>query len=150
MRGLVNIIKENKDLKIILKFCCKNGNSLLHVLINEGDIEGFKSIICIIKEISKTNMCLVKKIINMTNNAGDTPAHIAVRKSNNKNNIYSIIVETLQSIGADFTIINKKNEVIAQTGNPPYNKEDSLKQKYINNCVLDSDNKETSEDLDDI
>jgi len=150
MRGLVNIIKENKDLKIILKFCCKNGNSLLHVLINEGDIEGFKSIICIIKEISKTNMCLVKKIINMTNKAGDTPAHIAVRKSNNKNNIYSIIVETLQSIGADFTIINKKNEVIAQTGNPPYNKEDSQKQKYINNCVFDSDNNETSEDLDDI
>jgi hypothetical protein len=140
IHNLVNIIKENKDLKIILKFCCKRGNSLLHILINEEDIEGFKSIMCIIKEVRKTNKCLVKKIINMQNANGDTPAHIAVRKSKNKNNIYSMMVEALQSVGADFTISNNKNEVIAQSGDPQYNEEDIQKQKYINNCNFDSNN----------
>jgi hypothetical protein len=150
MRGLVDRIKRNKNLTLILESRCKNGNSLLHVLINEGDLEGFKSMMCIIKEISKTNMCLVKKILNMTNKAGDTPAHIAVRKSDNKNNEYSIIVETLQSVGADLTIANKNNEVIVQTGDPPYNKEEIQKQKYINSCVFDTIDNETSEDLDNI
>ena len=150
MRGLVDRIKRNKNLTLILESRCKNRNSLLHVLINEGDLEGFKSMMCIIKEISKTNMCLVKKILNMTNKAGDTAAHIAVRKSDNKNNEYSIIVETLQSVGADLTIANKNNEVIVQTGDPPYNKEEIQKQKYINSCVFDTIDNETSEDLDNI
>ena len=154
IHNLVDTIKENKDLKIILKFCCKRGNSLLHILIDEEDIEGFKSIMCIIKEVNKTNKCLVKKIINLQNSDGDTPAHVAVRKSNNKNNIFSMMVEALQSVGADFTISNNNNEVIAQSGNPQYNEEDLEKQKYINSCVfndtLQSDDNETSEDLDNI
>ena len=150
MRRLLDIIKENKEIKLILQFFCKNRNSLLHVLINEGDLEGFKSMMCIFKDINKTDKCLVKKIINMKNNDGDTPAHIAVRKSENKNNEYSIMVETLQSLGADLTIVNKKNEVIVQTGNPPYNEEEIQKQKYINSCVYDTIDNESTEDLDNI
>ena len=156
IHNLVDTIKENKDLKIILKFCCKRGNSLLHILIDEEDIEGFKSIMCIIKEVNKTNKCLVKKIINLQNSDGDTPAHVAVRKSKNKNNIFSMMVEALQSVGADFTISNNNNEVITQSGNPQYNEEQIEKQKYINSCVfniddmLQSDDNISSEDLDNI
>jgi hypothetical protein len=160
---LVNTIKENKNLKIILKFCCKRGNSLLHILINEEDIEGFKSIMCIIKEVNKTDKNLVQKIINMKNADGDTAAHIAVRKSNNQNNIFSIMVETLISVGADLTISNNNKEVIVQTCDKPYNKEGIQQQQYINNCIFDSNNiylnmidtlqsddNESSDDLDNI
>jgi hypothetical protein len=160
---LVNTIKENKNLKIILKFCCKRGNSLLHILINEEDIEGFKSIMCIIKEVNKTDKNLVQKIINMKNGDGDTAAHIAVRKSNNQNNIFSIMVETLISVGADLTISNNNKEVIVQTCDKPYNKEEIQQQQYINNCIFDSNNiylnmidtlqsddNESSDDLDNI
>jgi hypothetical protein len=156
IHNLLDKIKENKDLKIILKFCCKEGNSLLHILIDEEDTEGFKSLMCIIKEVRKTNKCLVKKIINMQNSAGDTPAHIAVRKSNNENNVFSMMVETLQSVGADLTISNNNNEVITQSGNPQYNEKQIEKQKYINNCdynmdeMTQSDDNVSSEDLDNI
>jgi len=150
---LLDIIKENNNLEMILRYSCKKGNSLLHILINEGDIDGFKSMMCIIKKINKTNKCLVKKVINMQNKAGDTPAHIAVRKSNNNNNIYSIMVESLQSVGADFTISNNNNEVIVQSGDPQYDENDINEQKYINSCVLDENDdndNETTENLDDI
>ena len=160
---LVNKIIENKNLKIILKFCCKKGNSLLHILINEEDIEGFKSIMCIIKEVNKTDKNLIQKIINMKNGNGDTAAHIAVRKSNNQNNIFSIMVEALISVGADLTISNNNKEVIVQTCDKPYNEEETKQQQYINNCIFDnnniylnmidtlqSDDNESSDDLDNI
>ena len=150
---LMDIIKKNNDLEEILKYSYKRGNSLLHVLINEGDIDGFRSMMCIIKKINKTNKCLVKKVINIQNKAGDTPAHIAVRKSKNENNIYSIMVELLQSVGADFTISNNNNEVIVQSGVPQYDENDTKEHKYINSCVLDEDDdndNETTENLDDI
>ena len=148
---LMDIIKKNNDLEEILKYSCKRGNSLLHILINEGDIDGFRSMMCIIKKINKTNKCLVKKVINIQNKAGDTPAHIAVRKSKNENNIYSIMVELLQSVGADFTISNNNNEVIVQSGVPQYDENDTKEHKYINSCVLDEDDdNETTENLDDI
>jgi hypothetical protein len=149
LHKLVNKIIENKNLKLILKYCCKRGNSLLHILINEADIEGFKAIMCIIKEVNKVNKKLIQQIINLQNKAGDTPAHIAVRKSNNKNNIFSIMVETLQSVGADFSISNNNNEVIAQSGEPKYNEEQTIKQKYINSCAYDNINNNNNNDTDD-
>jgi hypothetical protein len=116
---------------------------------------------CIIKEVNKVNKKLIQQIINLQNKAGDTPAHIAVRKSNNENNIFSIMVETLQSVGADFSISNNNNEVIAQSGEPKYNEEQTIKQKYINSCAYDNINNNndtddndndnvTTEDLDNI
>jgi ankyrin repeat protein len=118
LHKLVDKIKENKNLKLILKYCCKRGNSLLHILINEADIEGFKAIMCIIKEVNKVNKKLIQQIINLQNKAGDTPAHIAVRKSNNKNNIFSIMVETLQSVGADFPQVRLNVQRFEQTFSP--------------------------------
>ena len=160
LHELVDIIKKNNNLKLILKYCCKRGNSLLHILIDEGDIEGFKAIMCIIKEVNKINKKLIQQIINLQNKYGDTPAHIAVRKSKNKNNIFSIMVETLQSVGANFSISNNKNQVIVQSGDPKYNEEQTKKQKYINSCAYDNvndndnnetdNNNETTEDLDNI
>jgi len=84
----VNTIIKDKKPKNLLTCCKKKGNSLLHILINEKDIEGFKSFMCMLKELKSTNKCLVKKIINKKNNKGNTPAHIAVRKSKKENNIF--------------------------------------------------------------
>ena len=114
---LVKSIIENNDIDKLLICSKKTGNSLLHVLIKEGDIEGFKAIMCMIKEIKSTNNCLVRKIINKQNNNHDTPAHIAVRKSKEKDNIYSIMVETLQSLGADLTIPNISNKLLSLHSN---------------------------------
>lgn len=134
------IIKENP--KNLLVCCKKKGNSLLHILISEGDLEGIKAIICILKTIKNTDNELFNKIINKQNCAGDTPAHIGVRKSRGKNNIYSIIVELLESVGANFTIPNKKNDIIKKLEEPKYDIDHLIIKKYINECLFNNDNNE--------
>jgi hypothetical protein len=132
----VNTIIKDKDNKKLLTCCKKKGNSLLHILIDEEDIDGFKSLICMLKELKSTNKCLVKKIINKKNKKGDTPAHIAVRKSKNENNTFSIMVEALHSLGADFTIPNNNNEVIKKLSDMEYDSEHTKIKKYINSCLF--------------
>jgi hypothetical protein len=130
-----SIIKSNNHDKLLV--CCKkSGNSLLHILVDEGDIEGFKAIICMLKEIKNTNKCLFKKIINKQNLNGDTPAHIAVRKSKGKNNIYSIMVETLEILHADFTIPNNNKEIIKKLDKANYDSNHGKIKEYINHCLF--------------
>lgn len=122
-----------------LLVCCKKyGNSLLHIFMEGADIEGFRAIICILKEIKDTNKCLFRKIVNKQNLAGDTPAHIGVRKSTGKNNIYSIMVELLESIGADFTISNKNNDIIKKLEEPKYDTKHIEIKEYISNCLFNN------------
>jgi hypothetical protein len=132
----VNTIIKDENKNNLLTCCKKKGNSLLHILIDEEDIEGFKSLICMLKELKSTNKCLVRKIINKKNKKGDTPAHIAVRKSKKENNTFSIMVETLYSLGADFTIPNNKNEVIKKLSDIEYDAEHTKIKKYINSCLF--------------
>ena len=132
----VNTIIENKDTDDLLIFSKNTGNTLLHILIDEKDILGFKSYMCMLKELKSTNKCLVKKIINFKNKVGDTPAHIAVRKSKGENNEFSIMVETLQSLGANLTIPNDNNEVITQLAEPNYDSYNTKIKEYINSCLF--------------
>ena len=137
-----NSIRDNliNNKKIIQ---CKNtGNTLLHTLIINDDLEGFKKYNCILKEFIN-NRKLINKIINAQNFNGDTPAHIAVRKSNRKNNMYSAMVEILQELGADFTISNKNNEVITKLDDgDKYNEQI---KNYIKQCLFNQ-----NDDLSDI
>ena len=126
-----NLINNKNNKKI--KQCKKTGDTLLHLLINDGDLEGFRSYSCILKELIN-NKELINKIINVQNFNGDTPAHIAVRKSNRQNNIYSAMVEILQELGADFTISNNNNEVITKLDDG--DKYNEKIKKYIQKCLF--------------
>lgn len=132
----VKSIIEKNDIEKLLICCDKSGNNFLHILIKKGDIESFKAIMCMIKKAQETNNSLVQKIINQQNKDGDTPAHIAVRKSKEKDNKFSIMVETLQSVGANFTIPNMKNQVIVKLAEPKYDSSNTEIKKYINNCLF--------------
>ena len=138
---IIDFYSIRKDLieKQKIKHCKKSGNTLLHLLINDGDLEGFKNYSCIIREL--INKKLINKIINAQNFNGDTPAHIAVRKSNRKNNIYSAMVEILQELGADFTISNNNNEVITKLDDGDNNNE-QIKQD-IRKCLFNNQNNDT-------
>ena len=128
-------IIENKDLRTLSKCSCKNKNNLLHIFIKKGDLKAFRELLCLIKESNDTK--LKNKLINQKNSNGDTPAHIAVRKSNKQYNIFSIMAEALESIGADLTIRNNKNEVISCLGKKNnHNKDTKLEkqEQYVNNC----------------
>jgi hypothetical protein len=139
---IIDFYSIRKDLieKQKIKHCKKSGNTLLHLLINDGDLEGFKNYSCIIRELIN-NKKLINKIINAQNFNGDTPAHIAVRKSNRKNNIYSAMVEILQELGADFTISNNNNEVITKLDDGDNNNE-QIKQD-IRKCLFNNQNNDT-------
>lgn len=126
-----NLINNKNNKKI--KQCKKTGDTLLHLLINDGDLEGFRRYSCILKELIN-NKELINKIINVQNFNGDTPAHIAVRKSNRQNNIYSAMVEILQELGADFTISNNNNEVITKLDDG--DKYNEKIKKYIQKCLF--------------
>jgi hypothetical protein len=139
---IIDFYSIRKDLiqKEKIKHCKKTGNTLLHLLINDGDLEGFKNYSCIIRELIN-NKNLINKIINAQNFNGDTPAHIAVRKSNRKNNIYSAMVEILQELGADFTISNNNNEVITKLDDGD-NYNEQIK-KDIRKCLFNNQNNDT-------
>ena len=87
--NFVKSIVENKRYDKLLD-SCSNGNNLIHILVDEGDILGFKILMCMLKEIKSTKNSLVQRIINQQNGDKDTPAHIAVRKSEGKDNMYNI------------------------------------------------------------
>lgn len=133
-------IRKNLIEKQKIKHCKKTGNTLLHLLINDGNLEGFKNYSCIIRELIN-NKNLINKIINAQNFNGDTPAHIAVRKSNRKNNIYSAMVDILQELGADFTISNNNNEVITKLDDGD-NYNEQIKQD-IRKCLFNNQNNDT-------
>ena len=133
---LFHYIIENKDLRTLSKCSCKNQNNLLHIFINKGDFEAFRELLCLIKESNDTK--LKNKLINQKNSNGDTPMHIAVRKSNKEYNIYSIMAEALENIGAKLNIHNNKNEVISCLGKKNQYKNDTKlekKEQYINDCT---------------
>jgi hypothetical protein len=132
-----NSIRNNLINNKKIKYCKKSGNTLLHILIIEGDLEGFKNYSCILKEFIN-NRKLINKIINKQNFNGDTPAHVAVRKSKKQNNIYSAMVEILQELGANFSISNNNNEVITKLDDG--DKYNEKIKKYIKKCLFNENN----------
>ena len=146
---LFHYIIENKDLRTLSKCSCKNQNNLLHIFINKGDFEAFRELLCLIKESNDTK--LINKLINKKNSNGDTPMHIAVRKSNKEYNIYSIMAEALENIGAKLNIHNNKNEVISCLGKKNQYKNDTKlekKEQYINDCTNFNERNESEIDSD--
>jgi hypothetical protein len=132
----------------LLEYCEVTGNNFLHIIIIMGDFECFKIIICILKLLKDYHYEIFEKVINKKNRQGDTPAHIAVRKSNqSNNNIYSIMVETLFDLGANFSIPNNNKEIIINIDeNAEYDEQHTKMFNDIKNCSNIYDNDSNSDD----
>jgi len=91
----------NKIFNILpnLDFIDKDGNTLLHIAVNENNIE---MVIKILEKIQNSDT----DILNKQNNEGNTPFHLSIKNGNND------IAVLLDQMGADKTIRNNDGEFI--------------------------------------
>ncbi len=83
--------------------------TLLHKALQKRDLNFVDKILNIYASDNYFDNKTRAVILNMRDENGDTPAHIATREG------FIPIVKRLKELGADFNIKNKKNEIIVET-----------------------------------
>jgi hypothetical protein len=90
-----------------------DGNTLMHVIASKLDKGALE------KLVASNKQCITYTIINKPNKEGDCPAHRALKTIQNKGSAdFSFISYIKNKLGADLSIPNKGNYVIAQNPGP--------------------------------
>jgi hypothetical protein len=102
-----NMLLANKDTNKLTEYRTKLGQTLIHVICKSGDD---KCMMAVLERLRKElNEPLLKKILNLRDNNGNTAMHVAVDNDNN------ILASMLELYGADPSIPNNKHESITET-----------------------------------
>lgn len=99
---IIKFLLQNKLLNNYKITVDANNNTLLHIIVSKGD---YDSLILFHQLLEQEK--LLKDIINLQNNDGDTAMHLAIKNGNDKIAHYIAI-----NMKADLSIKNKNNEYI--------------------------------------